>query len=58
MAQEGIYRKIYDLQVRIEAELEKEIGAAEVVQMGIAPAVASGDGNGDGVILKKEAAHG
>jgi ATP-binding cassette subfamily B protein len=62
MAQEGIYRRIYDLQVRIEAELEKEIGAAEVVQMGMVPAVASGashgDGDGDGVILKKEAAHG
>ncbi len=59
MAQEGIYRKIYDLQVRIEAELEKEIGTATPLQIGMAPAVASGDGNGDGngVILKKEAAH-
>jgi ATP-binding cassette subfamily B protein len=60
MAQEGIYRKIYDLQVRIEAELEKEIGAAaalQIEQIEMAPAVASGDGNGDGVILKKEAAH-
>jgi ATP-binding cassette subfamily B protein len=60
MAQEGIYRRIYDLQVRIEAELEKEIDAAaalQVEQVEIAPAVASGDGHSNGVILKKEAAH-
>jgi ATP-binding cassette subfamily B protein len=57
MAQEGIYRKIYDLQVRIEAELEKEIGAAAPVQIGMPPTVASEDGNGEGVVLEKEAAH-
>jgi hypothetical protein len=29
MVEGGIYRQIYDLQVRIEAELEKELGAAQ-----------------------------
>jgi len=29
MAEGGIYRQIYDLQVHIEAELEKELGAAQ-----------------------------
>jgi len=30
MAQEGIYRQIYDVQARIEDELEKEIGISQV----------------------------
>jgi hypothetical protein len=30
MQQEGIYRKIYDIQTRIEAELEKEIEGVTV----------------------------
>ena len=29
MAQEGIYRRIYDMQARIEVELEKELAGAE-----------------------------
>jgi ATP-binding cassette subfamily B protein len=31
MAQEGMYRRIYDMQARIEVELEKEIGQASEV---------------------------
>jgi len=31
MAQEGIYRQIYDVQARIEDELEKEIGQTSEV---------------------------
>ena len=30
LAQEGVYRKIYDIQTQIEEELEKEIASAEV----------------------------
>ncbi len=30
LAQEGVYQKIYDIQTRIEAELEKEIANAEL----------------------------
>jgi ATP-binding cassette subfamily B protein len=30
MAQEGIYRQIYDIQTRIDAELEAEIGKADI----------------------------
>ena len=31
LAQEGIYRRIYDVQTRIEAELEQEIANADMV---------------------------
>jgi len=31
MAQDGIYRRIYDLQARIEDELEREIGQTSEV---------------------------
>jgi ATP-binding cassette subfamily B protein len=31
MEQEGVYRQIYDIQTRVEAELEEEIGQAEYV---------------------------
>jgi len=30
LAQEGVYKKIYDIQTQIEAELEKEIANAEM----------------------------
>ena len=29
MAQQGIYRRIYDMQARIETELEQEMGTAQ-----------------------------
>jgi ATP-binding cassette subfamily B protein len=29
LAQEGVYRKIYDIQTQIEVELEKEVASAE-----------------------------
>jgi ATP-binding cassette subfamily B protein len=32
LAQEGVYKKIYDIQIQIEEELEKEIASAEVVE--------------------------
>jgi ATP-binding cassette subfamily B protein len=32
LAEEGIYRRIYDMQVRIEVELEKELAGAELPQ--------------------------
>jgi hypothetical protein len=31
LAQEGVYQKIYDIQTRIDAELEEEIARAEIV---------------------------
>jgi ATP-binding cassette subfamily B protein len=31
LAQDGVYRKIYDIQTQIEAELEKEVASAEMV---------------------------
>jgi hypothetical protein len=31
MAQDGIYRQIYDIQTRIEAELENEITRTELI---------------------------
>jgi len=32
LAQEGVYRKIYDIQTQIDAELEKEIASADLVE--------------------------
>jgi ATP-binding cassette subfamily B protein len=37
MAHEGIYRRIYDVQARIETELEDEMGAAQPEEL--APAL-------------------
>jgi ATP-binding cassette subfamily B protein len=30
LAQEGVYRKIYDIQTQIEVQLEKEVASAEM----------------------------
>lgn len=38
LAQEGIYRSIYDLQARIEVELEREMAAARLRPDGLQPA--------------------
>jgi hypothetical protein len=36
MAQQGIYRQIYELQARIEKELERELYESETSKRGVA----------------------
>ena len=40
LAQEGLYRRIYDLQARIEVQVEREVNAAEVLEPEFDEAVA------------------
>ena len=37
MAQEGIYRRIYDMQARIEVELEQEMTRVELQTSQVSP---------------------
>ncbi len=41
LAQDGLYRRIYDLQARIESEVEKEVGGAEETELEEFEAVAA-----------------
>jgi ATP-binding cassette subfamily B protein len=41
LAQDGLYRRIYDLQTRIEIEVEKEVGGFGKIEMSLPEAVAA-----------------